>query len=769
MDERENMQTEKHMRAFLLLFSVLVVLLFYTLLSSNGLILGNDPAVHLSRANDILESGRISLSEIAWYPPLYRVLLAECILITGASNFGHVLLLMKLLTVLFNWLLVFSVYMLSARLVDENVGIIASSLLLLCFPLYEINFWGGYSSLLSIAYLYLLLFYLSTKREGLSDKLIAFIMAFSLVLTHQFATFLTIAILTIYALVALLVFRRSITTTFILATFGAITALLLWYVPVILPYINVFISHLFFGEKTYLNLTWRVTLDVFIMSFGFIIVFAFFGILLTFYTSRRRKNLEFYTLLGLGLLVPLFFSQSYVFGMLLPYDRFVYYLMPSAVVFAAAMTYIVVRYAISYAINLNWTFSSNWLKAKAIALILLAVLLFASRFPVLTGKIREAVEYYSYLDPQSYSAAAWLNKAFPYEARVVVSEKPGLFFGTVSGKTAIMEVSPTVRREADAEVILNLAYEVEHPLTLFRVYEAPQSYELDQYNVLIQGVWRRAAFLFDEETSICYSKDGKASSVSISKLERRIFWSEENGSKKLNILYLMKNEFAITESVAATNGKIPLHVNWTFTPLRSGLAFLHFNLSVHFDLFRSFERAYLPGILSWETPWNKPSYIEGNRKWALVDFRPENLPKGYVAVYDPLNGIFYALKFETIPVWASLGVLSTNQIDALRLKYCLGNASQKLSISYSVAVFSEESFPEVNVNFFDKIFTANIPDTIIVTYRDYRACAEEKGVQFVVFDKEKFRKEFLNHGFLQLVFSNDQYVICKVNSSPRQP
>jgi len=192
-------------------------------------------------------------------------------------------------------------------------------------------------------------------------------------------------------------------------------------------------------------------------------------------------------------------------------------------------------------------------------------------------------------------------------------------------------------------------------------------------------------------------------------------------------------------------------------------------LSVHFDLFRSFERAYLPGILSWETPWNKPSYIEGNRKWALVDFRPENLPKGYVAVYDHLNGIFYALKFETIPVWASLGVLSTNQIDALRLKYCLGNASQKLSISYSVAVFSEESFPEVNVNFFDKIFTANIPDTIIVTYRDYRACAEEKGVQFVVFDKEKFRKEFLNHGFLQLVFSNDQYVICKVNSSPRQP
>lgn len=764
------MQAEKRKKVFLSLFSVLVMLLFYALLSSNGLILGNDPAVHLLRASDILESGRISLSEIAWYPPLYHVLLAECILFTGVSNFEHALSLMKLLTAVFNWLLVFSVYMLGARLVDENVGIIASSLLLLCFPLYEINFWGGYSSLLSIVYLYLLLFYLSTKREGLPDKLIAFLTAFSLVLTHQFATFLTIAILAIYALVALLVFRRSITTTFILAVFGAITALLLWYVPVILPYINVLISHLFFGEKTYLNLTWRVTLDVFIMSFGFIILIAFFGILLTFYTNKRRKNLEFYTLLGLSLLVPLFFSQSYIFGMLLPYDRFVYYLMPSTVVFAAAVTYIIVRYAVSYALNLNWSFSSNWLKAKAVALILLAVLLFASRFPVLTGKVCEAIDYYSYLNPQSYEAAIWLNKAFPYKTNVVVSEKPGLFFGVVSGKPTIMEVSPTVEREADAEVILNLAYEVEHPLTLFRVYEAPMPYELDQYNVLIHGVWRRAAFLFDEETSICYAEEGKVSSTSVSKLERRIFWSEENGSKRLNILYLMENELAIIKSVAAANYRIPLHVNWTFTPLRSGLALLYFNLSIHFDLFRSFERAYIPGILDWETPWNKPSYIEGSRKWALVDFRPENLPKSYIAVYDPLNRIFYALKFETYPVWGSLGVLSTNQIDALRLKYCLGNASQKLSISYSVAVFSEESFSKVNANLFDKIFTMNVTDTFTIVHRDYRTCAEEKGVQFLVFDKGKFRKELLNHGFLQLVFSNDQYVICKVNSNfKRQP
>ncbi|MCS7114301.1 MAG: hypothetical protein N0A00_02685 [Candidatus Bathyarchaeota archaeon] len=762
MDKLEgNMRVEKQRKVFLLLFSTLIVLIFYMLLSSNGVILGNDPAVHFLKASEILRSGRISLSEIAWWPPQYSTLLAEYIIFTGASSFEHVIVLIKLLTATFNWLMVLSVYMLGKRLVDENVGIIASSLLLLCFPLYEINFWGGYPSLLSIVYMYLLLFYLSTKRKGLPDKIVAFFTAFSLVLTHQLAAFLTMAILVIYTLVALIFLRRSLTTTFVLAGLGALAAFLLWYVPVIMPYMNVFVSHIFFSEKSYLNLTWRVTPEVFIMSFGFIIVFAFLGFPLTFYTSKRRKNLEFYALLCLSLLVPLCLSQSYLFGILLPYDRFVYCLTPSAAVFSAAVTYIVVRYAISYVMNLNWSFSRNWLKVKAIALAFLVILLFASRFPVLTGRICEAVDYYSYLNPQSYNSAVWLNEVFPKKVSVVVSEKPGLFFGIVSGKPTIMEVNPIIEREANAEVILNLAYEVEHPTTLFRVYETPMPYELDQYNVLIRGVWRRAAFLFDEETSVCYSKDGKIFTINLPRLERRIFWDEEKGFRKLCILYSSSNEFTLTESITVTEKRIPFHVEWTFTPLHGGISFLYFNLSIHFDLFRHFEKAYVPGILYWESPWNKPSYVEVNRKWALVNFNPGNLPRNYVAVHDPVNGIFYAFKFEDFPAWGSLGVLSTNQIDALRLKYCF-NASRNFSISYFVVAFSEESFPKVSLNLFDEVFSMNFTDNFAVAYRDYRTCVREKGVQFIVFDKEKFRKELLNNDFLQLVFSNNQYIVCKI-------
>ena len=64
------MHAKKSVKIFFLLFSALTVLLFYTLLSSNGFILGNDPAVHLSKTDEIIKSGKVSLSETAWYPPL---------------------------------------------------------------------------------------------------------------------------------------------------------------------------------------------------------------------------------------------------------------------------------------------------------------------------------------------------------------------------------------------------------------------------------------------------------------------------------------------------------------------------------------------------------------------------------------------------------------------------------------------------------------------------------------------------------------------------
>jgi hypothetical protein len=53
---------------FAAVLSVLISAIFYLLISMNGVILGNDPAVHLEKAQIFLNTGEISLANIGWTP-----------------------------------------------------------------------------------------------------------------------------------------------------------------------------------------------------------------------------------------------------------------------------------------------------------------------------------------------------------------------------------------------------------------------------------------------------------------------------------------------------------------------------------------------------------------------------------------------------------------------------------------------------------------------------------------------------------------------------
>ena len=71
--------------AFITVFSVLILIIFYTLISMNGVVLGNDPAVHLEKAQIFLQTGKIPLVNLGWTPPLYELLLAMLISFSGAN------------------------------------------------------------------------------------------------------------------------------------------------------------------------------------------------------------------------------------------------------------------------------------------------------------------------------------------------------------------------------------------------------------------------------------------------------------------------------------------------------------------------------------------------------------------------------------------------------------------------------------------------------------------------------------------------------------
>jgi hypothetical protein len=753
---------------FVVAFSILVLTLFFALLSMNDLVLGNDPAVHLGRAEMFLAEGRISLSDIAWYPPLYHILLATLISFTGAMNIEQMLFLMKALTALIDWLLLFSVYLLGAKFFGKKYGVLASALMLLSFPLYEINFWGGYAGMLSLAFMCLLFLYLALVRKGLGPIVATFIIAFSLVLSHQLATFVAAIILPPFLLIMFIKSKGNFSKAWTAAILGGAIAFLIYYFQAIMSNIDVLISHVFFTIKTYLYQVPAVSAHSFIENFGFILFFAFFGVVLSFFRLREEKKLGYFLLLSLSLFVPLFLSQSYLFGLYLPYQWFIYFLMPSVAVFAAvAFSFIIDLFFVSY--RKIKTERKMLMKIVSVSIVLVVFLVLLFRFQTVTNSIHESAYFYSTFDAGGCDAALWFKENFPdTTANVTVTQKPGSWFGLYSGRLVIAATDPIIDRNVVAETVLDLSYEMEHPLTMVRAYEA-KGYISDENHVSINNVWRRVSYLSEQGVFVNFSQNGVEYHFDLSDLSREIVFEEQGYPKKLVIKYF-NDAIALTESLLVQNDSYPITVGWTLSPLRSGIDDVTLYISNFFDLQFSFEKAYVPGSLDWDNPWSKPSYAQGN-EWAVVTFSSENLTGNYLGAYDEKNEVIFALKFAELPDWGNVGALSSRQVDAFRFQYQFDkvNVNQTASVTYQILTFSKGSFPEMLQlpSELESLFELKPASAFQVTTRDYRSYIKEFGIEFLVYDKNRFDSKLLNSRILQLIYANDEYVICKIKTSPQ--
>jgi hypothetical protein len=115
-----------------------------------------------------------------------------------------------------------------------------------------------------------------------------------------------------------------------------------------------------------------------------------------------------------------------------------------------------------------------------------------------------------------------------------------------------------------------------------------------------------------------------------------------------------------------------------------------------------------------------------------------------------------------------MGALANRMIDAIRFQYQFGNveASQTVSSSYEILTFSKSSYPEMQqLTELRPMFDFKPTSTFDVTTRDYIDYIKQAKVEFVVYDKNRFDAKLLRSNVLQLVYSNDEYVICKIKSS----
>jgi hypothetical protein len=752
---------------FAAVFSAVILILFYSVISMNGLVLGNDPAVHMEKARIFLQTGRIPLENLGWTPPLFQILLAVLISFTGATSVTQLIFLEKALAVFIDWLLFFSVYLIGSKFFGKKIGGIAAVLLLFCFPIFELNLWGGYTTVLGLAFMFLLFLYLPLAMKSFGHIIVAFFVAFSLVLSHQLTAFLTVLILPPIILFMLIKSRGKHLKALIAVILGGGIAFSLYYLQAMLPYLGMIIEHVFFMQKTTVYQIPGTTLGAFMVNFGFVFVFSLAGIFIAFFNLRAKKEPLFFLTVLSSFLVPFVLAESYLFGLYLPFQWFIYYLMPPMVILAAVSIGFAADKVSAFYLKQKKSWKKLRLRAVAVSLVVLVCLLFVFRFGTVYGKIMEGSVYYSKSDIKAYDAGVWLSDNFPDNTTVVVTEVPGFWFRLFSGKTVIAETDPIIERNLVAASVLELAYELEHPLTLVRAYDMTRGDVSDENYVSINDVWYKVSYLSGDGNSISYRANGvDKNDIKLSTFNRESVFEDDSSPKKLIIRYF-NDEIIITQTILVQNDTYPIDVAWTISPVNSEISNVALYVSSFFYLRFSFTEAYIPGILDWQNPWDHPSDVKGD-EWAVVNFSRSTLTGNYLGFYDATDEIVFALNLQELPDWGNVGVLGSRQIDAVRLQYDFDkvNVNETASFTYQIFTFSKSSFPQMPpLSELKSLFEFEPATEFEVKTRDYHDYITQNNIGFMVYDKNQLDTKIIRCKLLELVYSNDRYAVFRIKNA----
>jgi hypothetical protein len=277
-------------------------------------------------------------------------------------------------------------------------------------------------------------------------------------------------------------------------------------------YLDIVIQYVFFAIKAYAYQIPAVSFGSFMINFGFIFFVALSGIFVSFYVLRKQKKPIFFVTLIMGFFVPFFFAESYLFGLYMPFSWFVYYLTPLFAILASVSLIFILDKSSSFYFKNRQLFRKNWVKIITVSIIVLLSVMVVYRSDVVYGKIMEGSVFYSTTDPKAYDAGVWLKTNYLENSTVVTTEIPGFWFQEFSGKSVIAQTDPTVQRNEIAESVLSLSYEVEHPNTLIRAYEAKGDIAEETY-VSIDQVWSRVSYVSGTGDFLSYTVTAQTTSL----------------------------------------------------------------------------------------------------------------------------------------------------------------------------------------------------------------------------------------------------------------
>jgi hypothetical protein len=448
----------------------------------------------------------------------------------------------------------------------------------------------------------------------------------------------------------------------------------------------------------------------------------------------------------------------------LPYERFIYYLVTPITVFAGTAAYSLATLPTLVASKLSSKVKRKRkiLSITQVSTFAILISLFFSQGYLLLQGVQSFPQFYETSGMAGYNAGEWLKQYSISDNQVVVSKKPGAWFHLISDHKTIEERwSPVLGRNAVAEAVLYLFYEMENTRTFTREYVSGGSLSGQALGLSIHNIWEKVLNIFDSNVYVTYmDTSGKETVVSLSETTKKTYWMQESPDDTQLASEYSHNLFTLEKLVSIQRESPLINLKWKITA-RQNLTDIEIRIFSFTESLFDFKEAFVPGVLDWQNPWDKPTSINMSDNWAQIDCPTNSWSDNIAAILAAESGVLVVLEFGNLPDWLNLGALGNRFIDALRVGYVFGNFTKGESqeISFSVLLYPFESrgaerWTQATLNQLLDSKT-NLP----VQERDFLTYIKEYNIKFVVIDSKQLLLNVGSSQILDRVYANDKFAI----------
>jgi hypothetical protein len=750
-------------RVFVLMAIFTILVATFQQMSTDGILPGNDPAVHLARARTIVMNEKVTYTEVPWYPPLLHSIIAVLQIFGGTLDIMAAAFMVKLLIATLNVLIMLSTYLLSRKLFGIGVGVVSAVFTILSVPLFEMVFWGGYANFLGLGYI-AFIFYIMNRDFRVSIKtFFLFLGTFTLGLSHQLSAFVFVLMFVPAFLFSSLGSRKKF-IVFLAVVVGGGLALVAWYARILIQYSNIIIEHIFFtmGENIYQIPA--VTLNALTKNLGITLYLALVGIPFTVILLWKKRTFKSSMLIIFWFGVPFLLSQSFLFGIQLPYQRFIYFFATPIIILASTVTYSLTRLPAFIESKVIPKIAKNRriLNAgKFLALTLIFTFLLIQAFTFLQ-RVEAYPQFYERASIASYNSGLWLNRHSNPDGTVIVPRSPGSWFYLFTDHQVMEETDPLFSRNVVAEAVLYSFFEMDNGITLTREYIPESSNSGQTIYASRYNIWTKAANILNNQVSVTYAKPFIGGNVTIllSEIDETIYWTQRTADEAQLVSEYTHELFTVKKVVVFSSNSSAINVIWKIEA-HQDLLKANLEFTSYMEPSLNYKEALVPGILNWQNPWDNPTHINVNGYWALVEGSSDLLSDNLVAILDAQNGLLIAFEFDDLPDWVNLGALDNRFIDALRLRYELGDldSGDKKDLSLSVLTYSFESEEIERWTTAELKQLLDMKMNLQIQERDFLTYIEENNIKFVVVDTQQVPSNMEASPALDIIYNNGRAVV----------